>query len=442
MLRHWTGRLWTLVILLVIPTANVACAEELVWEAVGKPGKLSNPESSRQISMAHLLRPEPMSSSPDLQRNRPDQDFDEPFAEKRIDERIRFAPTRPIVRGQDPGTEAVPPLPPPPLPPGPSPIDPNEDLYCGTCYGKKSGPTGFFAGAPGYLSSVFVPDGERGLFQSDHEFDGFMSPLSNPFLFEDPRALTEIRPIFMYQRTPSDNPIYAGGNVTFFGLQARVAITPYVSIVMNKLGWIWQEVNNPDPFVTGLVSADGQFGEIHVGPKFTFLRYPETQTLLAAGLTFQIPSGATSVAQSTGSLSLVPYVSYGQQFLQSDYGAFHFIGTTGYAFGTDDQRTDYWFLSAHFDYDILNYHRFYPFIDLNYFLYTSNGGSRPIDFEGRALQNFGATNVSGDSDLSIATGMRFKFNPFISIGAGVEFALLSPRDMFDYRILVDMIFRY
>ena len=49
----------------------------------------------------------------------------------------------------------------------------------------------------GYSSS----GGNYSWLQSDHCFDdlGLISPVSNPFLFEDPRALTELRPIFMYQ---------------------------------------------------------------------------------------------------------------------------------------------------------------------------------------------------------------------------------------------------
>ena len=39
----------------------------------------------------------------------------------------------------------------------------------------------------------------RCLFQSDHCFDYFASPVTNPFLFEDPRALTELKPLFIYQ---------------------------------------------------------------------------------------------------------------------------------------------------------------------------------------------------------------------------------------------------
>ena len=56
-------------------------------------------------------------------------------------------------------------------------------------------------------------------FQSDHNFDHFISPVSDPFYFEDPRALTELRPIFMFQSIPHNNPVFHGGNIEFFGTQ-------------------------------------------------------------------------------------------------------------------------------------------------------------------------------------------------------------------------------
>ena len=45
-------------------------------------------------------------------------------------------------------------------------------------------------------------DRDRGLFKSDCAFDNFVSPVTNPFLFEDPRSLTELRTTFIYQRIP------------------------------------------------------------------------------------------------------------------------------------------------------------------------------------------------------------------------------------------------
>src|SRR5206468_9150580 len=79
---------------------------------------------------------------------------------------------------------------------------------------------------------------EGGCFESDHCFDNFASPVSNPFLFEDPRSLTEIRPIFMYQTIPGSNPVFRGGHTEFFGTQARLAVTDRWSFVMNKIGGV------------------------------------------------------------------------------------------------------------------------------------------------------------------------------------------------------------
>ena len=77
----------------------------------------------------------------------------------------------------------------------------------------------------------FGPCLTRGWFRSDHCFDQFSSPISNPFLFEDPRALTEVRPIFMWQTTPSGNPRYRGGNVEFFVERLLPQATPRLEAV-------------------------------------------------------------------------------------------------------------------------------------------------------------------------------------------------------------------
>src|SRR5262249_50261327 len=190
----------------------------------------------------------------------------------------------------------------------------------------------------------------RSLFQSDHAFDSFISPVSNPFLFEDPRSLTEVRPIFMYQSAPSKNWVFRGGNAEFFGLQARVALTEQFSIVMNKLGFVGLQPNGND--LTGDFHNRTGFAEIDIGPKFTFLRNDHTGILGAFGLTFQIPAGDHSVFQDTGSLSLVPYFSFGQSFWHTCYGNFNALGTAGYSFATDDKRSEYLFLSLHLDYDV------------------------------------------------------------------------------------------
>lgn len=275
----------------------------------------------------------------------------------------------------------------------------------------------------------------RAMFQSDHCFDMFASPITNPFLFEDPRALTEVRPIFIYQRR---NNSLVGADIEWFGTQLRLAITDRWSFVMNKLGGIAIQPDRDDIF--GWDDTSG-FSEIWMGPKYTFLRNECTGTLGAVGLTFQIPSGPDQVGQGTGKLSLVPYVSFGQNFGRSQYGSFNFLGTTGYAFSVDQQRTDYYFLSVHLDYDVANLHKIYPMIELNWFAYTRSGQT-PLPVEGRDLINFGSADVAGGHSLSIAAGVRYKFNEHIQAGIATEFPLVRKNDLLDFRLTVDLIFRY
>lgn len=350
--------------------------------------------------------------------------------------------TGPIIRAQ--GVDSGVPNVPPPSVPG-APFNPDENYNCGVDFapgtaGTGTGSTtgGIFSSVPGFFSGIVNPTGGRKRFESDHCFDTFSSPVTNSFLFEDPRSLTEVRPIFIYQTTPSGNPVYQGGHVEYIGLQARLAFNDYFSLVFHKLGWTFNNPNNP---TTDIPSGNG-FSELHLGPKVTFLRNDETQTLMAAGLIFQVPVGSSSAVQNTGSLSLVPYLSFGQQFGESSYGRFHFLNTTGYSFRTDGERSEYFYTSLHLDYDVAKLNKIFPFVELNYFLYTRDGSVRAQDFEGRALINFGANSVSGENDLSIATGLRYKFSEMFQIGAGAEWALLSNRDIMDFRLTIDLIFRY
>jgi hypothetical protein len=279
------------------------------------------------------------------------------------------------------------------------------------------------------------PEGK--CLESDHCFDYFASPVSNPFYFEDPRSLTEVRPIFMYQTIPGSNPVYRGGNAEFYGVQARVAITDQWSFVMNKLGGVSINPGGGSP-----VPSESGFAEIWLGPKWTFLRNTETGTVVATGLTFEIPAGADKVGQDTGTLSLVPYLTAAQNFGCTSYGSFNAMATLGYSFRIDDQRSDYFYTSWHLDFDVGNQHHWYPLVELNWFHYTESGGAVPFNFEGGDLANFGSTNVSGRNELSLATGFRYKFTENIQTGLFVQFPLVGTQDINRFRLGVDLIFRY
>jgi hypothetical protein len=360
------------------------------------------------------------------------------------------APT--IVRAQAP--DGPPPAPPPgaasPLPAFPGGAAGGDEAYnCGVV-AKNTAPSGvggffekcwdntkkFFTDVPGNVSGAFQG---RNLFQSDHQFDNFISPVTNPFFFEDPRALTEIRPVFMWQQTTSQNPVFRGGDNFFFGTQARLAITPWLSLVVNRLGGTWMETSDH------AIGSHAGFSEFWIGPKWTFIRNDRTGTLMAAGLTFEIASGADKVFQGTGNLGLAPYVSFGQHFLPSfQYGSFNFLNTTGYSFRTDNARSEFFYTNFHVDMDVGNLHRIYPLIEMNYFAYTRNGHPQHFGFEGADMFNFGSNNA-GKGDLSVSFGARYKFGgkENIQIGTALGWGLLnSTHHLEGFRWTVDMIFRY
>jgi hypothetical protein len=272
-------------------------------------------------------------------------------------------------------------------------------------------------------------------FRSDHCFDGFISPVTNPFLFEDPRSLTEARVIYLYQKIPGGQPDFSGGHLNFFGVQGRLAFTERLSFVINKFGGTWFSSGGP-------LDAGSAFSEVWLGPKYTFIRNEATGSLLAGGLQFQLPVGSSRAYQDTGSLSLVPYVSYGQNlFRESPWGSFNALLGAAYAFSTSHARSDYFSLSGHLDWDVKNWHRFYPLAEMNYYLYTTNGNSTPVGIEGRDLVNFGG-QAKGHGLLTLAFGARFKFVENAQMGAAVEFPIAGPRDLFQYRFTLDFILRY
>lgn len=282
--------------------------------------------------------------------------------------------------------------------------------------------------------SVMGPQGDW--FRSDHAYDCYSSPITNPFLFEDPRSLTEVRPIFIYQQVPSGQPDFQGGNIIFFGAQARLAITERWSVVMHKLGGI-----SINPKSDLFESATG-FAEIWLGPKYTFYRDDQNGALAAGGLQFQIPGGSSSVWQDTGSLSLVPYLSYAHPFFRdSSVGTLNTMFGTGYSFSTTAARSDYYYLSAHADLNVLNGNRFFPMMEFNWLINTTNGNTTPFGSEGRDLINFGS-QASGVGQLTWAIGGRLKLTEAAQMGFAYEMPIAGPKEFFQYRFTVDFILRY
>jgi hypothetical protein len=346
-----------------------------------------------------------------------------------------------------------PPLPPPPptyVAPGPAVAAGNEPYNCG----QVAKPGGFFAscgdsinewwhGIPGSVTGIFQTTPSRAPFQSDQKYnDKLISPVSNPFYFEDPRALTELRPVFIWQKTGNTNPVYAGGSNFWFGVQGRVAITERLSITMSRLGIMWSNPDTAGPVPPGEFSHSAGFGEIMVGPKLTLLRMENF--VGALGFNFEIPTGSSSVFQDTGTLSLDPYLSLAYRFLDgAKYGGLLFQTTDGYSFSTNNQRTEFFYGSYQLAWDYRNYHVFFPLVELNWTHYTVNGRTRDIGFEGSDMFHFGSNGAAGHDDLVINFGFRYKVSEHLQFGLTAGFSLLGTgRHMDAFRMTADMIFRY
>lgn len=351
-----------------------------------------------------------------------------------------------VVRGQIPPPPAFPGGGPPPLTPTPG----GATAYNQGVVNNDADLGGFWSrlgdkfkhcwdDITGNASGAFQSSPKRQMFQSDHDFDVFSSPISNPFFFEDPRALTELRPVFIWQHTPNNNPVWNGGNNFDYTLVGSVAVTENISLVINRLGFTTIAPRGGAPGI----NSDTGFSEMMLGPKLTFLRSESTGTVAAAGLTFIIPDGSSGVLQDTGHLMFAPYFSIAQNFGRSDYGSFNFMNTTGYNFRTDNTRTEAFYSSFHLDYEIAK--RVWPCIEINWWHYTRNGGDRPLNFDNGDLGNFGSDFVTGRDELTVALGTRVKINSFMYWGIAAEFNVLNNdagRHLDAFRLTTDLIFRY
>jgi hypothetical protein len=411
------------------------------WRPVVRPSPIAAPATPPPVEgpIVTLGRPEAM-NPPAVVQNNQTSSSDGTIVPVSYQSTERTL-SSPIIRGQSP--EQTSPTLAPPVGGG-FPATPEERYNSGVVInnGTVGNPGG--GGFWGQCQDIFnscgqaMTAGNRNLFQSDHCFDNFISPVSDPFLSMDPRSLTEIRPIFMYQSTSSNNPIFRGGDVEWFGTQARLALTDRLSFVLSELGFIWLEPHN---HVNGFAPHAG-FSEIHLGPQYTFIRSEDTGTLLAGGLQFAIPAGPSKVFQDTGNLSLIPYFTFGQNFWRTSFGSMNFLTTFAYSAGFDSKRSDYFFNSYHLDYDLFNAHKIYPLMELNWYHYTESGNYRPIMFEGQDLVNFGAHGVSGSDNLSLALGARYKFTEWAQTGIAAEFPISSPHQFMDFRLTIDFILRY
>ena len=197
---------------------------------------------------------------------------------------------------------------------------------------------------------------------SDHAFDDFISPITNPVFFEDPRTLTELRFIFLNQVIPESQPLLQGGDWQVWAMQFRAALTERLSIIAAKDGYI-------NLHTDALGDFDG-WADIYAGLKYNLIRDPEAQTLVSAGIAYEIDLGDHQVFQGQGDGEFNFFLTGGTEIL----GCGHWLSATGFRVPSDhNTRSQMWYWSNHWDYEF--FEGIYGLIELNWFHWIRSGGS-------------------------------------------------------------------
>ena len=268
-----------------------------------------------------------------------------------------------------------------------------------------------------------------GLFaRSDRCFTDFVSPMTNPIYFEDPRTLTESRTIFANHVIPNRAPL-AGGHVQFLANQLRVAINDDLSIIATKDGFFFVDPNAP---------LDDGWADVSLGLKYNLLRDPESQRIISAGLTYELPVGSTRALQGRTDGEFNMFLTAGTLFGDAN----HYLTAAGFrlpADGAAGAEVFYW--SHHVDRRIADT-RLYAFSELNWYHWIGSGNNGVPGIEGLDLFDLGSTSVAGNDIVSGAFGVKFKPTTQSEVGVAWELPLTNRRDVLDNRLTADLILRY
>jgi len=260
---------------------------------------------------------------------------------------------------------------------------------------------------------------------SDAAFSNFISPISNPIFFEDPRTLTEAKFIFLNHQLPAS---LGGNNVQVYALQLRAAITDRLSIIATKDGYIVSE---------NALMEDG-WANLSAGLKYNVYKDASAQQILSVGATFQLPTGSLRTLQGNGDGEFDLFAAGGMQIGE----CWHLISTTGFRLACDrNDQTDSWYWSNHIDRKLTSW-GLYALYEVNWYHWLRSSGAFPAPVDGLDVLNLGAKGVAGNNVVTNAIGVKYAPSINQEIGIAYEFPLSSDKDIMQDRINFNWIFRY
>ncbi|MEM6473964.1 MAG: hypothetical protein AAF802_30715 [Planctomycetota bacterium] len=271
---------------------------------------------------------------------------------------------------------------------------------------------------------------------SDRCFDDFISPMINFVHFEDPRNLTELRPIFVNHWVPDTigNNVPAGGTIQLLAAQFRVALTERLSLIGVKDGYIWDSTNG----ALDTLLDDG-WASVTAGLKYNLLRDTQSGTLFSLGGTYEIPIGSQDALQDIGDGEFHLFATGGQRFAG---GNAHLLSAFGWRTPVDDavqSESVHW--SSQFDVKLTD--SVYLLTGLAWWHWTDSASAGiPLGVAGQDLFNLSASDVDGNNLVTQNVGLKYKPCRSTELGIAYEFPLTEFKDVIESRLQTEIIFRY
>jgi hypothetical protein len=264
-----------------------------------------------------------------------------------------------------------------------------------------------------------------GFLAGNHNFPRFIGFLSDPLQSIDPRAMTDIYPIFGSAWVSSSH-VLPEGDLQLYGAGLTMALSERISVGLNQGG-----------YAVSSFAGKPHDGWLNLGgfAQYTLIQDVPNQFLVTTGVRWEAPSGEASVFQGHGPAILAPYLTAGKELDE-----FHVLGTFGYQFplASGDSTTNLFYTNVHFDRRCFGW--LYPLVEFNYSYH-----SRSVDVADNmpsGFFNFGNFEGTGNI-LALAVGFNAVVTPEkFEIGSAYTTTLATQRNFGENGLIVRMTFRY
>jgi hypothetical protein len=250
--------------------------------------------------------------------------------------------------------------------------------------------------------------------------------VSNPVNFEDPRILSELRPLYVHHDIDNKFPT-AAGDIDIYALQVRVALTDNLAFIATKEGYVDFKPNET-------LQKDHGFANIAAGFKYSVLACEDS--IVTLGLKYEAPTEEKEVLQGNGDGIVNPFVS-----AATELGDFNLLEYTAVRAAIDEDDSTFYDASLHLDTKL---GWFTPLVEANLFHVLQAGDRLPIEDEGQDFFNIGSSLSENETMLTAAVGGRADLTDDLGLGLAYEFPLITDSGSYitNWRLTADLIYRF